>query len=128
MIHLTTVQYDFLPRLRVIITIYCRKLHAIVNVQPVSSCAVVSTHLKSVVVAFIFDVKITKINTKCFLLSSCNKVSQSVCVCVCVVLLQQLFSLMSWDGWLNFSTNIRLLSAVYILNVTVCTLNPVILS
>ena len=61
---LTTVQHYFLPRVLVIITICCSKLHAIVTVQPVSSCAVVSAHLKSVVVAFIFDVKITKINTK----------------------------------------------------------------
>ena len=64
MIDLTTVQHYFLPRPLVIITICCRKLPAIVNVELVSSCAVVSAHLKSVVVAFIFDVKITKINTK----------------------------------------------------------------
>ena len=42
-------------------------------------------------------------------------------------LMQQLFSLISLDGWLNFSTNIRL-PAVYILDVAVNLLNPVILS
>ena len=102
MISLTTGQHCFLPRPLVIITICCSKLHAIVIVQVVSNCAVVSAHLKSVVVVFIFDVKITKINTKSYLLSNCIKVSQSVCV----VHLQQLFLLISHDGWINFSTNI----------------------
>ena len=119
---LTTAQNYFLRRVPVIITIWCGKLHAIVIVQLISSCPIISVHSKSVVVAFIFDVKITKINTKCFLLSRCIKVFQSVCV----VLLQQLLSLISQNGWLNFSTNIRL-SAVYILEVAVYSLNPVIL-
>ena len=77
---LTTVQYYFLPRPLVIITICCRKLHAIVIVELVSSCAVVSAHLKSVVVALIFDVKITKINTKSLFVV---KLHQSFSICVC---------------------------------------------
>ena len=40
--------------------------------------AVISVYLKSVVVALIIDVKITKNQHKVFLLSSCIKVSQSV--------------------------------------------------
>ena len=122
--NLTAVQHYFLPRPLVIITIWRRKLHAIVMVQPVSSCAVVSAHLKSVVVVFFFDVKITKINTKNLVVVQLH---QSFSICVCVVQLQQLFSLISQDGWLNFSTNIQL-STVYILDVEVYSLNSVVLS
>ena len=90
--------------------------------QLVSSCPVISAHLKSVVVALIIDVKITKINTK---FSCCQAALKFLNLCV--VQLQQLFSLISQDDWLNFSTNIRLF-AVYILKVAVYSLNLVILS
>ena len=96
MISLTTVQHYFLPRPLVIITICCRKLHAIVIVQPVSSCAVVSAHLKSVVVAFIFDVKITKINTKSLFVV---KLHQSFSIFVCGALATGVFTDIS--GWLD---------------------------
>ena len=106
---LTTVQHYFLPAPLVIITVYCRKLHATVKVHVSSSCAAVSAHLKSVVVAFIIDVEITKINAKiCFV----GNLHQNVLICVCVLQLQ-LFSLISWDGWLNFSTNIRYLQFAF---------------
>ena len=100
MIDLTIVSIYFLPRVLVIITICCRKLHAIVIAHPVSSCALVFAQLKPVVVAFIFDVKITKINTKSLLLSSRIKVSQSVCICCAVATI--IFT--DIPGWLIFST------------------------
>ena len=62
-------------------------------------------------------------NTKFFVV----KLHQSLPICVCGAQLQKLFLLISQDGWLNFTTNIRL-SAVYILEVAVYSLNPVILS
>ena len=99
---LTTIQQYFLPSPLVIITICCRKLHAIVIVELVSSCSVVSAHLKSVVVAFIFDVKIAKINTK----KSFRYQAASKFLNVCVWQLQHVFSLISLDDWLNFSSNI----------------------
>ena len=68
---LTVVQHCFLPRVFIIITICCRKRRAIVMVQPVSSCPVISVHFKSVVVPFIIDVKITKNQHKVLLWSSC---------------------------------------------------------
>ena len=79
MIDLTTVQHYFLPREIVIITVCCSKLDAIVIVQVVSSGAVVSDHLKSVIVTFIFDVKITKINTNSLFVV---KLHQSFLICV----------------------------------------------
>ena len=93
---LTTVQHYFLPKPLVIIAICCRKLHAIVIVEPVCSCVVVSAHLKSVVVAFISDGKITKINTKSlFVIKLHQRFSICVCVCVCVCVFTDI------SGWLD---------------------------
>ena len=119
---LTTVQHYFLPSQLVVVTICCSKLHAIVIVQLVSSCAIISVHLKSVVVAFIFDIEIAKINTKFCCFQAASKFLN-----LCLLQLQQLFLLISQNGWLNFSTNIRF-AAVYIFEVAVYSLNPVILS
>ena len=122
---LTTVQPYLSPSGHVIITIFCGKLHAIVIVEPVSSSAVVSTHLKSVVVTSTFDVETAKVNTKSTFY--CQAASKFLNLCVCVVQLQHLFLLISQDAWVNFSTNSRL-SAVYILDVTVYLVNLDILS